>query len=137
MNTLLTDKKYTVMLSAYQPDNDELQNLIDTERMHDSLEHHYHVHAIRAVAVCRGEAKQSFVIHTNCRNAMIEVKRMALYTYHQDYVLVSNNRKHDIQLHDCNANTKHLGHSFKCQDKAPKGTTSYTILNGRDYWSIK
>ena len=137
MNTLLTDKKYTVMLSAYQAGNSELTNLLNTERMQDRLEHHYHVHAIRAVGVYNGGAEQSFIIHTNSSHTMSDIKRLGLEVYKQECVLVSNNRKHDIQLHNSDATTSHIGHGFKCQDKAPKGATSYTVLNGCDYWSVK
>ena len=136
MNTLLTDRKYTVILSAYQSYNTELMNLTDTERMYDRLEHHYHVHAVRAVTVNHNSVAQSFVIHTNSRNAMTEVKRLALEAYHQGSVLVRNNRKHDVQSHDSDANTKHVGQSFSHHDKAPKGINTFIILNGKDYWSI-
>ena len=68
---------------------------------------------------------------------MSDIKRLGLEVYKQECVLVSNNRKHDIQLHNSDATTSHIGHGFKCQDKAPKGATSYTVLNGCDYWSVK
>lgn len=137
MNTLNTDKKYTVMLSAYQSNATELTNLINSARLHDRLEQHYHVHAIPAVGVYHGSAEQSFIIHTNSSHVMSDIKRLGLEVYNQECVLVSNNRKHDIQLHNSDATTSHIGHGFKCQDKAPKGATSYTVLNGCDYWSVK
>ncbi len=137
MNTLKTDKKYTVMLSAYLPCNEELTNLLFTERLYDRLLHEYHVNPIRAVGVYHGGAEQSFVIHTNSSRVVGEIKRLALEVYYQECVLISNNRKHDIQLHNMDATTSHIGHGFKCQDKAPKGATSYTVLNGCDYWSVK
>lgn len=136
MNTLLTDKKYTVILSAYQSTNSDLQNLLDTERLHDRLEHEYHVHAIRAVGVYHGGSEQSFVVHTNSSNTMSNIKRLALNAYHQECVLVSNNRKHDIQLHNQDATTDHIGHQFKHEHKLPKSTDNYTVLNGSDYWSV-
>jgi hypothetical protein len=137
MNTLLTDKKYTVMLSAYQGDCDELDNLLRTEIAAQYIERNLHLHPIRAVGVYHGNAELSFIIHTNSSQKMTELKRYALNECNQECVLVSNNRKHDIQLHNSDATTSHIGHGFKCQDKAPKGATSYTVLNGCDYWSVK
>lgn len=136
MNTLHTDRKYTVMLSAYCTVNSELLNLLNTERLADYIEHTLHLHAIRAVGVYHGQAEQSFVIHTNSHNSVTSLKRYALYELSQECVLVSNNRKHDITLHNTDATTTHIGHKFKCQDKVSKGATSYTVLNGKDVWSV-
>jgi len=136
MISLHTDKKYTVILSAYLYNNGALGNLLDTERMKDRLLHEYHVNPIRAVGVYQGDAEQSFVVHTNSSRVVGEIKRLALECYKQDCVLVSNNRKHDIQLHWANANTSHIGHSFRCYTGVPKGCTNYTVLKGCDYWVV-
>ena len=125
------------MVSAYNPNHDTLENMIDTERLYDRLEHHYHVHAIRAIKVQYGLSTQAFVIHTNSQSTMVEVKRLALDVYHQDFVIVRNNRKHDVQLHDNNANTNHVGKVFTHDTKSPKNAPIFIILNGADYWSIK
>jgi len=137
MNTLTTDRKYTVMLSAYQSINSELTNLMETEKLAWIIEHDVHAHAIRAVGVFHGGAEQSFIVHTNSRQVVSMLKLIAIDNLHQECILVSNNRKHDIQLHNSDATTSHIGHAFKRSDKAPKGATSYTILNGCDYWSVK
>lgn len=137
MNTLNTDRKYTVILSAYHPSNSELQNLIDTEALAFYIEHELHAHAIRAVGVYKGSASQAFVVHTNSSRIMCELKRHGLEAFNQECILVSNNRKHDIQLHAADANTSHVGHAFKMTFKPSKGATSYTILNGSDYWSVR
>jgi hypothetical protein len=137
MNTLVTDKKYTVILSAYLSNATELTNLINSARMHDRLEHHYHVHAIPAIGVYHSDAEQAYVIHTNSSHTVGDIKRLGLEVYKQECVLVSNNRKHDVQLHNSDCTTTHIGHGFKCRQNAPKGATSYTILNGCDYWSVK
>ena len=137
MLTLKTDRKYTVMLSAYQPNSTELDNLVRTELAAHYIEHDIHCHAIRAVGVYKGGAEVSFIIHTNSSHTVTQLKRFGLHHLQQECVLVSNNRKHDIQLHNSDATTSHIGHGFKCQDKAPKGATSYTVLNGCDYWSVK
>ena len=137
MTTLLTDRKFTVILSAYLPSNEPLQNLLFTERMNDRLLHEYHVNPIRAVGVYQGDSEQSFVIHTNSSRVVGEIKRLALDVYHQDSVLVSNNRKHDITLHMQDANTVHIGHSFRCYTGVPDGCKCYTVLNGCHYWVVK
>lgn len=136
MNTLLTDKKYTVILSAYHPSNEPLTNLLFTERMHDRLLHEYHVNPIHAVGVYQGGSEQSFVVHTNSSHVVGDIKRLALECYHQECVLVSNNRRHDIQLHNSDATTSHIGHSFRCYTGVPKGCTNYTVLRGQDYWVV-
>ena len=136
MISLHTDKKYTVILSASHCTNEPLTNLLFTERMKDRLLHEYHVNPIRAVGVYEGGAEQSFVIHTNSSHVVGDIKRLALECYKQDCVLVSNNRKHDIQLHWANATTSHIGHSFRCYTGVPKGCTNYTVLKGCDYWTV-
>ncbi len=92
MNTLLTDKKYTVILSAYLASNTALTNLLFTERMKDRLLHEYHVNPLRAVGVYKGDSEHSFVVHTNSSHTVGDIKRLALECYGQDSVLVSNNR---------------------------------------------
>lgn len=136
MLTLITDRKYTVMLSAYQAGSSDLDNLVRSERLACYIEHDVHCHAIRAVGVYHGGAELSFIVHTNSNQVMCQLKRLGLHHLKQECVLVSNNRKHDIQLHNSDATTSHIGHAFKCHDKAPKGATSYTVLNGCDYWSV-
>ena len=138
MNTLDTDRKYTVIVSAYRASNNALENMIDTERLFDRLEHHYHVHAIRAISVDPSSVKQVFIVHTNSGHDMSEIKRLVLNAYHQKLVLVRNNRKHDIQFHYSDANTKHIGHNFKCvRYSTPTDKDCFIILDGQDYWSIK
>ncbi len=136
MNTLVTDKKYTVILSAYQAANSELDNLRDSQILHRFIEVYCHCHAINAVGVYNGSAELSFVIHTNSSNTVHQLKRSAFEVNNQECVLISNNRKHDIQLHFADAVTSHIGTKFVHNDKAPKQATSYTILNGYDYWSV-
>ena len=135
MTTLITDRKYTVIISASIAKNDPLYNLISTERMHDRLTREYHVNPIRAIGVWQGIGEQSFVIHTNSSRVVGEIKRLGLEVYHQEAVLISNNRKHDVQLHHIDATTSHIGHGFKCTNRAP-ALGCYTILNGQDYWSV-
>lgn len=136
MNTLVTDRKFTVMLSAYQDSNSELVNLIHTELMHHYIEHDLHVHAIRAVGVYHGGTEQSFVVHTNSSNVVTQLKRYALHEYNQECVLVSNNRKHVIALHNSDATTQYIGERFTRHYSTPKGANSYTILNGKDYYTV-
>ena len=136
MNTITTDRKYTVILSAYLASNTPLQNLLFTSRLKDMLQLSYHVNPIEAVGVYKGEGEQSFVIHTNSAHKMGDIKRLGLEMYGQDSVLVSNNRKHDIQLHMSDATTVHIGHTFRGYTGVPDGCQAYTVLNGTDYWVV-
>lgn len=136
MNTLNTDKKYTVILSAYLDTNTGLTNLLLTARLKDRLLNAYHVHPIAAVGVYQGVGEQSFVIHTNSSHTMGDLKRLGLEVYGQDSVLVSNNRRHDIQLHMQDCTTKHIGNVLKHYQSMPKGCHNYTVLNGCDYWVV-
>lgn len=135
MNSLNTDRKYTVILSAYTTGSTALDNMIATEQLHNELAHDVHVNPIRAVGVWQGVAEQAFVVHTNSSQVMGRIKRLGLEVYGQSCVLVINNRKHDVEQHWEDATTIHLGQRFKCHDSVPKGGDFYTVLNGTDYWS--
>lgn len=137
MNTLKTDKKYTVILSAYQDISTPLQNMVDTDRLHYFIEHNCHLHAIRAVGVYKGGSEQSFVIHTNSSNSVSNIKRHVLIAYSQECVLISNNRKHDIKLHGGDGNNTDIGKRFIHSHTAPKRTDNYTVLNGTDYYIVE
>ena len=136
MLTLTTDKKWTIILSAHQAINSPLQNMLDTERMFDSLEHRYHVHAIRAIEMYKNHLEYSFVVHTNSTNQMAEIRRMALNAYHQECVLVRHNRKHEIKLHHSNCENTLIGHHFNLSSGQLKNVFNYTILNGKDYYTV-
>lgn len=136
MSTLKTDKKYTIIVSAYQANNTLLQNMVATMRLHKFIEVYCHCHAIPAVGVYHGDAEQSFVVHTNSSNTMAQIRRAAFEVDNQECILISNNRKQDIQLHYPLV-TKHVGHYFRMSEgHAPKGAHSYTILNVNHYWSV-
>jgi len=137
MLTLATDKKWTIILSAHQATNSQLQNMLDTERMFDSLEHRYHVHAIRAIGMYKNSLEYSFVIHTNSANQMAEIRRMALYAYHQECILVRNNRKHEIKLHNSDCTNTLIGTHFNLSNSETKNVFNYTILNGKDYYTVQ
>ncbi len=135
MNKLTTDRKYTIILSAYQSDHTSLQNLLVTEQLHYVLEHDMHVNPIRAIGVYNGEAEQSFVVHTNSCQVMGQIRKLGVETLNQECVVVSHNRRHEIKLHGEIVNTL-IGSKFTHSRKAPKGVPSYTILNGVDYYTV-
>ena len=126
-----TDKKYTLVVSAYQHGNTPLQNMLDTQVLHYFLAHDCHVHAIPAVNVRDGEPVQAFVVHTNSSNTMVQIRRHAFDVNNQPCVLMRNNRKHDVQLHHIDT-CRHIGHDF-CKTTPAH---NYTTLNGKDFWSI-
>lgn len=137
MNTFNTDRKFTVIVSATTKDNNTLDNLVATCRMNDNLEHRIHCHAIRVIGVWNGEAEQSFIIHTNSSSTVTEIKRLALDVYGQSSVLVSNNRKHDVTLHNSDVTTDHIGTHFSTiSGKQHRMPACYIITNGDTYWAV-
>ncbi len=136
MSSLQTDKKYTVILSAYQTCNSDLQNLIDTELLRHQLENELHVHPIRATGVYHGVGEQAFVIHTNSHNLAYQVRSIGLHNHKQECVLISNNRRHEVKLHNAGGFNTVIGERFLQTHKAPQGYSSYTILNGTDYYYV-
>ena len=136
MSTLISDKKYTVILSAYQTSNTQLQNLIDTELLRHQLESELHVHPIRATGVYKGEGEQSFVVHTNSHNQAYEVRAIGLHTFKQESVLISNNRRHEVKLHNAGGFNTVIGERFISAGHALKGHDNYTVLNGTDFYFV-
>lgn len=136
MITFKTDRKFTVVLSAWRSHNSGMTNLLLTERLFDNIENRLHLHAIRAIGCYQRDAEQSFIIHTNSSNDVNELKRLAFDVYDQDAVLVVYNRKHAVKLHFQNATTEQVGNRMVHSTKPVQGHDSYTILNGCDYWSV-
>ncbi len=124
------------MLSAYQGSNTEIENLVSTELMQHYIEHEVHAHAIRGVGVYHGGAEQSFIVHTNSSQVVTQLRRYALTEHNQECVLISNNRKHEIKLHNSEGTNTYIGERFTRHYAAPKGANSYTILNGKDYYTV-
>ena len=136
MDTLTTDRKFTVILSAYQANNTIIEDLIATCKLRAHIEHTLHAHHIRGIGVYKGGAEQSFVVHTNSSSIVYSLRRYAFDECKQECILVCNNRKHEIKLHGIDGNNTLIGERFTCHDKAPKGCENYTILNGKDYYSV-
>ena len=109
-----TDKKFTVILSAYTEANSQIQNLIDSEALYNKLANLQggFVNPIRAVGVYAGKPEQSFVIHTSAHTILEQVKFLA-FEYNQECVLVSKNRDNHISLHyPTGKSPMHLGERF-------------------------
>lgn len=129
-----TNLKYTVILSAYQADNSALDNMLDTDRLNSYLLERC-PDTLRAVGVFDGTPEQSFVIHTNSANIVRRVVTVALHDYGQQCVLVSNNRKLDIALHNQDGTRDTIGTRFASLVGAISGARAYTVLNGQ-YWAV-
>ena len=136
MDTLNTDKKFTIILSAYQDSNTVVQNLIDTCKLRAYIEHELHAHHIRAIGVYKGGQEQSFVVHTNSNKVVYACRKQAYDVHNQECVLIRNNRKHEIKLHGSDANNTLIGEHFMVRSSAPSGCDNYTILNGKDYYIV-
>lgn len=132
MNT--TDKKFTVILSAYDGAKSSLKNLIATDDMAVLLATNGDFEALRAVGVFQGTSEQTFVIHTNSSNTVEEVKRLA-WDFNQQCVLVSNNRNKVIRLYYSDSAPEQIGERFSLVATHAK-CENYTILNG-EKWGVQ
>lgn len=136
MDTLTTDKKFTIILSAYQTGNTIVQDLIATCKLRSYIEHELHAHPVRGIGVYKGGQEQSFIVHTNSSSVVYALRRYAYDVDHQECVLISNNRKHEIKLHGWKGFNKLIGVRFVQHDKVARGCENYTILNGTDFYTV-
>lgn len=133
MNT--TDKKYTVILSAYNQDAPTVDNLLASDLLASVLSVNLNLEAIRAVGCYQGQTEQSFIIHTNSSNVVEQLKRVA-WDLSQDCILVSNNRRHVIRLYYPETAPLEIGERFAINNKlAGNGLLSYTVVRG-EYWAV-
>lgn len=133
MNT--TDKKFTVILSAYQQDAPVVHNLLASDELAILLSLNGSFEVTRAVGCYEGKTEQSFIIHTNSSNTVNELKRLA-WDFEQDCILVSSNRTYKIHLHYPDSAPLHIGERFAINNKlAGNGLLSYTVLRG-EYWAV-
>lgn len=136
MNKLTTDKKYTVIFSAYQDMCTPLENMVNSARLEQFVRHNCHLNPIPAVGVYNGGCEQSFVVHTNSSNSVSHVKRHVLIAFNQECVLISNNRTHSIKLHNGDGSNTPIGKRFTHSHSTPSGD-NYTVLNGNDYYIVE
>ena len=130
-----TSDKYTVIFSAYQDKCTPLENMLNTAKLEYFIRHNCHLNPIPAVGVYQGGCEQSFVVHTNSSNSVCHVKRHVLIAFNQECVLISNNRKHSIKLHNSDGTNTDIGERFVFSHSQPKAD-NYTVLGGVDYYIV-
>ena len=130
-----TNFKYTVIISAYHTDNSALDNMLNTEKLAHTLARNIGCTATPAVGVYEGTPEQSFVIHTNSSNTVNRLVDEGVNGSGQICVLVSNNRKNLIQLHNADGTRDTIGARFISSIAAPKNARAYTYVNG-EYWTV-
>lgn len=134
MNTL---NKFTVILSAYDDSQPAVYNLIASEQLADELTAHNFTGIAyqRAVGCFQGQVEQCFIVSTNSSNIVNELERIA-WSYNQQCVLVSNNRKKVITLCYPDSAPLVIGERFAINNKlAGNGLLSYTVVRG-EYWAV-
>lgn len=136
MDRIHTNRKYTVIVSAFQESNTAEDNYIATEQLYHFIENaHCHLHAIRAIGAYKGGSELSFVVHTDDMANVAEIRRNAFLVNNQEAILVRHNYKHEVKLH-CNDGVNLMigSHFIKCKRKPVD--MSYTVLNGKDYYIV-
>lgn len=134
-----TDKKYTIIVSAFRECYSDLDNFLATEKLASWIIERAHVDYERAVGVYKGAAELSFVIHTNSSNVVSNIRTHCTYELGQDCVLVSNNRQGMVELHNSlqGAGVIKIGKRFVKYNRPPMNAQAYTVLNGTDYYVVE
>ena len=128
-----TNLKFTVILSAYHVDNSHLGNMLNTECLAAAMASNG-TQATRAVGSYGDSIEQSFVVHTNSSNVVRSLVDLGIARYKQQCVLVSNNRKHEIALHNADGSKSYIGGHFRQNCMLPVNC-AWTNVNGK-YWTV-
>lgn len=130
-----TNKKYTVILSAWSADAANHINIINTDYLKKYLEYVLYLNIEEAKGCYKGGSEISFVIHTNQLHTVQHLVNYASAVFNQECVLVSNNAEANVSLHYQSKFT----HRVECIGALfvpNKGDgENYTLLNGQA-WSV-
>ncbi len=137
MKTLTTDKKFTIIFSAYQANLSAFENMCNTAKLAAMLDNLIHVDYISAVGVYKEHAEQAFVVHTNCASRLTLIREACTNEFKQECILVRHNRTKEVVLRHESAKVSHIGHSFKLSKNPDMlKAISYTVLNGTDFYTV-
>jgi len=128
-----TDKKFTIILSAYQAGGSLEASMLNTELLAQQLD--TLAEYSRAVGVYMGEPEQSFVVTTNSSSKLAQIKRLAFDEYKQECVLVRQNHKREISIVYPDK-SEMIGKHFNLSLTQPKQSYSYTVVAGTDYYTV-
>lgn len=130
---MLTNKRYTIILSAFRdsaPLPHNMNNSIALARyLEDILRVEHHI----ADGHYHGSEEVSFVVHTNSSRIISIIKAYAFEAHHQDAVVISYNDRAKIDLVFADDSVPlPLGTKFA---KGRGDGLSYTTIDGVD-WSV-
>mgnify|MGYP003671507689 CR=1 FL=1 len=132
-----TNKKYTIILSAFTSANTYSQNLAATDALQDYLTNSLYLEVSPATGHYEGHNELSFVIHTD---DTLTVQYLSLYActhLKQECVLISYNgaARITLQSHEIGKHTETvIGSHFVPTDN---GAEDYTRITGTGkYWSV-
>lgn len=130
---MLTNKRYTIILSAEHASNSAAANAANTESLKRYIEVALKEVVYTAIGHYKGERENSLIIHTDSYPLIRHMAMHVFNFYAQEAVLISSNSDADINLKFAdNSPAFPLGSHFA----TGKGDgENYTTLNGID-WSV-
>jgi len=134
-NSIHSDEKFTIIVSAYRSSNTPLENMLATEDMANYLEYFLGVSFDRALGVYEGQPEQSFVVHSSNSREVRILTSHALQQYKQECILVRRNDFHKVMLYFPNKVVT-VGRNFTLSASVPDNAEGYTILKGKDYYTV-
>lgn len=135
---MITNKKYTVIVSAWQGMETLENNLVESDNLRCYIQHVLKLEPLQAIGFFDGKSELSFVVHTNrleVAQGLINHVNTVLF---QECGLLSDNAAAKIELiaisgrMDIGTQFETFGSVALLQAKKPN---SYTILNGT-YWQV-
>lgn len=139
---MITNKKYTVIVSAWQTSETLENNLIASDELKCYLQHVLKLEPLQAIGFYEKKSEVSFVVHTNQIHTVQHIGGHIYQHYSQICMLVNFNALAAVELHYLSATTlrvERIGTHFETfggthQNHVEK-PDNYTILNGQ-YWQV-
>ncbi len=139
---MITIKKYTVIISAWQDSETLEDNLIASDNLRCYIQHVLKLEPLQAIGFYKGKSELSFVVHTNRIEVAQGLIQHVSSVHFQECGLISFNALAAIELHYYSKFTlrvERVGTRFEefgsvalIEAKKPD---NYTILNGT-YWQV-
>jgi len=135
---MITIKKYTVIISAWQKSETLENNLIESDNLRCYIQHVLKLEPLQAIGFYNGKSELSFVVHTNRIEVAQGIINHVNTVHFQECGLLSDNAAAKIELIAIHGRTS-IGKRFEefgsvalIEAKKPD---NYTILNGT-YWQV-
>lgn len=135
VEAMLTHKRYTIILSAWQAAAPLSVNLENTDNFKRYVKYVLELDALEAVGHYKGGCEISFVIHSDDDADIEHLKNHVCNGYRQECVLIRNNLDKEVNLFFADDSPAlPIGTHFT----PGKGDgANYTRLSHGDYWSVK